>query len=413
MISIAEAIAQVMSAVVPLAVEEVGIATARGRVVASDVVAGFDIPPFPNSQMDGFAVRSRDLDGTSEESPGQLRVVATIAAGDAPVNAIGPGEAIRIMTGGAIPDGADAVVKVEDTTTEGATVVVRHAPRPGEFVRPAGEDLRTGDRVLRAGRVLRPADVGLLASLGLPTVRVRVRPRVAVLATGDELVDLGQPLGPGRIYNSNAYTLAAAVEEVGGAAVVFPIVRDSREALRAAFAATRGFDAVLSTGGVSVGDFDFVKEIMDEQGLERRFWQVAQKPGKPITFAARDGQLFFGLPGNPVSSLVCFELYVAPALRRALGMPDVFAPAVDVVMESGVRTAKALCELVRCTLRHEGGRLLASPTGTQSSGVLRSLSLADCLVVSPAGVDELAAGARAVAVRIGPAHTPSREHPFV
>lgn len=412
MISIAEAIAQVLSAVVPLAVEEVGIASARGRVLAADVVAAFDIPPFANSQMDGFAVRSADLAGASEGSPGRLRLVGTIAAGDRPDGVVGPGETIRIMTGGAIPEGADAVVKVEDTTIEGATVVLRHAPLTREFVRPAGEDIRAGQRVLEAGRVLRPADVGLVASLGLPTVQARVRPRVAVLATGDELVELGRPLGPGQIHNSNAYTLAAAVEETGGIAVVFPIVRDSREALRAAFAAARGFDAVLSTGGVSVGDFDFVKEIMDEQGLERRFWQVAQKPGKPITFAARDGQLWFGLPGNPVSSLVCFDLYVAPALRRALGMQDVFAPTVDVVMESAVRTAKGLCELVRCTLRPDGARLLASPTGTQSSGALRSLSLADCLVISPPGVGELGAGASAKALRIGPVHAPSRSHPF-
>lgn len=412
MISIAEAIAEVMSAVVPLAAEEVGIASARGRVLAAGVDAGLDIPPFPNSQMDGFAVRSGDLAGASDTSPGRLRLVGTIAAGDAPDRVVGPGEAIRIMTGGAMPEGADAVVKVEDTTTEGAVVLLRHAPHGGEFVRPAGEDLRFGERVLDAGRVLRAADVGLLASLGLPTVRVRVRPRVAVLATGDELVELGRPLGPGQIYNSNAYTLAAAVEEVGGVAVVFGIVRDSRAALRDAFAATRGFDAVLSTGGVSVGDFDFVKEIMDEQGLERRFWQVAQKPGKPITFAARDGQLYFGLPGNPVSSLVCFELYVAPALRRALGMHEVFPPTVDVVMEHGVRTAKGLCELVRCRLRHDGARLLATATGTQSSGALRSLSLADCLVISPPGVGELAAGATAQALRIGPVHAPSRAHPF-
>jgi molybdopterin molybdotransferase len=411
-ISIAEAISQVMSAVSPLAAEEVGIAAARGRVLARDVVAGFDIPPFPNSQMDGFAVRSVDLGTASEASPGRLEVVGTIAAGDPPDGNVGPAQAIRIMTGGAIPAGADAVVKVEDTSSEGSTVLVRHAPRSGEFVRPAGEDLRSGELVFSAGRRLRPADIGLLASLGLPAVQVRVRPRVALLATGDELVELGKPLGPGQIYNSNAYTLAAAVEDVGGQAVVFPIVRDSREALRDAFAATRGFDAVLSTGGVSVGDFDFVKEIMDEQGLERRFWQVAQKPGKPITFAARDGQLYFGLPGNPVSSLVCFDLYVAPALRRALGMSEVFAPTVDVVMERGVRTAKGLCELVRCTLRRDGDRLLASPTGTQSSGALRSLSLADCLVISPPGTDEIAAGARAQALRIGPVHTPERGHPF-
>ena len=189
-------------------------------------------------------------------------------------------------------------------------------------------------------------------------------------------------------------------------------MRDDPGVLRAAFEATRGFDAVLSTGGVSVGDFDFVKQIMDDIGLERRFWQVAQKPGKPITFAARDGQLFFGLPGNPVSSLVCFVLYVAPALRRALGLEEVFAPTVEVEIEHGVRTARGLCELVRCTLRRDGERWLASPTGTQSSGVLRSLSLADCLAISPPGRDELATGSRAAALLVAPGSVPVATHPF-
>lgn len=412
MISIAEAIDLVLSAVVPVAVEEVGIAAARGRVLAEPVVAAFDVPPFANSQMDGFAVRSADVAGASEGRPVVLEVVGTIAAGDPPDGVVGAGQAIRIMTGAPLPPGADAVVKVEDTSSEGSRVSVRHAAAAAEFVRAAGEDLRAGDVVLDAGRLLRAPDVGLLASVGCPTVRVRVRPRVAILATGDELVPLGRPLGPGQIYNSNAYALAASVEEVGCEPVVFGIVRDDRGSLRTAFERTRGFDAVLSTGGVSVGDFDFVKQIMDDMGLERRFWQVAQKPGKPITFAARDGQLYFGLPGNPVSSLVCFALYVAPALRAALGLSDVFAPHATVELEHGVRTARGLCELVRCTLRRDGERLLASPTGTQSSGVLRSLSLADCLVVSPPGIDALAAGTRATALLTHPGLPTVATHPF-
>jgi molybdopterin molybdotransferase len=411
-ISIAEAIAHVLSAVVPTPVEEVGLARAAGRVLAEDVRATFDIPPFANSQMDGFAVRSADLAVASEAHPVALEVRGTIAAGDRPQGEVGTGQAIRIMTGAPIPAGADAVVKVEDTSTEGSVVRFRHAPKPAEFVRPVGEDLRAGEQVLLPGRLLRAADVGLLASIGKPTVRVRARPRVAVMATGDELVPLGSPLEPGQIYNSNAYALAAAVEEVGGAATIVGIVRDDPDALRAAFAATRGFDAILSTGGVSVGDFDFVKQIMDEIGLERRFWQVAQKPGKPITFAARDGQLYFGLPGNPVSSLVCFVLYVAPALRRALGLEAVFAPAVQVEIEHGVKTARGLCELVRCTLRRDGQRLLASPTGTQSSGVLRSLSLADCLAISPPGRDELAAGSQVEAILLDAGQPGAPAHPF-
>lgn len=413
MISIAEAIEKVLSAVVPGAVEEVGITAARGRVLAEEIRAPFDIPPFANSQMDGFAVRSADLAAAGEQSPVPLRMVGTIAAGGRPDGRVGAGEAIRIMTGAPIPGGADAVVKVEDTATEGTAVLFRHAPAPREFIRPVGEDLRAGDEVLTPGRLLRAADLGLLASIGRPTVRVRSRPRVAVMATGDELVPLGAPLEPGQIYNSNAYALAAAVEETGAAASILGIVRDDPGALRAAFESTRGFDAILSTGGVSVGDFDFVKQIMDEMGLERRFWQVAQKPGKPITFAARDGQLYFGLPGNPVSSLVCFVLYVAPALRRALGLPGVFAPTVEVEIEHGMRTARGLCELVRCTLRRDGARLLASPTGTQSSGVLRSLSLADCLAISPPGRDELAAGSRADVLLLAPGSEGSVTHPFV
>lgn len=412
MISIAEAIESVLSAVVPAPVEEVGLAAARARVLAEEVRASFDIPPFANSQMDGFAVRWEDLRGASEAAAVRLRLVGTIAAGGRPDGNVGPGEAIRIMTGAPIPPGADAVVKVEDTSTDGATVAFRHAPASGEFIRPAGEDVRTGELVLAPGRLLRPADVGLLASLGRPTARVRVRPRVAVMATGDELASLGEPLEPGQIYNSNAWALAAAVEEVGGGAAVIGIVRDDPAVLRAAFDSVRGFDVVVSTGGVSVGDFDFVKQIMDEMGLERRFWQVAQKPGKPITFAARDRQLYFGLPGNPVSSLVCFVLYVAPALRRALGMDDVFPATERVEMEQGVRTARGLCELVRCTLRRDGTRLLASPTGTQSSGVLRSLSLADCLAISPPGQAELAAGSTVDALLVGPYAGLSRAHPF-
>jgi len=411
-ISIAEAIESVLSAVVPAPIEEVGLAAARGRVLAEEVRATFDIPPFANSQMDGFAVRAADLVGADADRPGTLRVVGTIAAGSAGDLRVGPGEAVRIMTGAPIPAGADAVVKVEDSTAEGAIVALRHAPRPEEFVRPAGEDVRSGELVLGPGRLLRPADLGLLASLGKPTVKVRVRPRVGVLATGDELASLGQPLRPGQIYNSNAWALAAAAEEVGADAVVIGSVRDEPDALRAAFASTRGFDVVLSTGGVSVGDFDYVKQIMDDIGLERRFWQVAQKPGKPITFAAREGQLYFGLPGNPVSSLVCFVLYVAPALRRALGLAEVFARSAQVELVEGVRTARGLCELVRCTVREQGGRLLAAPTGTQSSGVLRSLSLADCLAISPPGRDQLAAGSTADALLVGPHAGFSARHPF-
>jgi molybdopterin molybdotransferase len=320
--------------------------------------------------------------------------------------------ALKIMTGAPLPAGADAVVRVEDTRVEGDRVLILEPAAPGLFVRDAGEDVRAGETVLRAGRTLRAADVGIVASLGRPTVAVRVRPRVAILATGDELVPLGEPLRPGQIYNSNAYALAAAVNELGGEPVLSAIVRDDRASLRAAFVDAARCDVVLSTGGVSVGDFDHVKEIMDEIGLQRRFWQVAQKPGKPITFAAHGARLYFGLPGNPVSTLVCFALYVAPALRRALGLSSVFAPAAKVTMGASVRTARDLTELVRCTLRRDGDHLIAVATGTQSSGVLRSLSLADCLAISPPGTSELRQGSEATALLLTPDHPLSTTHPF-
>jgi len=411
MIGIDEAIGMVLGAVVTQPVEEIALAQAFGRALAQDVVADRDIPPFANSQMDGFAVRSADLTGATAERPGSLRVVGTIAAGSASRLEVASGTAVRIMTGAPVPPGADAVVKVEDTNTTGDRVSIQVALRPGEFVRPAGEDLRCGELILERGRVLREADVGLIASLGCPTVSVHAPPRVAIIATGDELVPLGAPLGPGQIYNSNAYTLAAAVARVGCDPVLFGIVRDDRASLRAAYLAAARFDCTVSTGGVSVGDFDYVKQIMDEIGLERRFWQVAQKPGKPITFAEQNGRLFFGLPGNPVSSLVCFELYVAPALRAALGMSDRFPPAARVRMAESVKTARGLTELVRCAIVRQDQELVARPTGTQSSGALRSLSLADALVVSLPGEGELPAGGTATALLLrDPALVPT--HPF-
>ena len=412
MISVAQALEAVLNRVRPRPAEEVPLAAALGRVLAEDVRASFDIPPFANSQMDGFAVRAGDLSGATRAHPVSLDVTGTIAAGASELPAVEPGRAVRIMTGAPLPPGADAVVKVEDCEVVGSgrQALMFATPRPGEFVRSAGEDVAAGDLVLEQGRRLRPADVGMLAGLGRAVVNVASRPRVAVLTTGDELVSPGRALGPGQIYNSNAYVLAAAVAEVGAEPVVLGTVRDERSALGAALRAATDFDVALTTGGVSVGDFDFVKEVMAEIGMERRFWQVAQKPGKPLVFAERDGKLLFGLPGNPVSALVCFELYVAPALRRSLGMREVFAGAVEVTMAVAARTARDLTEFVRCRLERVGDALHAAPTGTQSSGVLRSMSLADCLVVSPPGLAELAAGSRATALVLG--GPLSARHPF-
>jgi molybdopterin molybdotransferase len=394
MISVREALDRVLEDLPRVGAEQVPLAAARGRVLAAPVEAPRDVPPFRNSAMDGYAVRSADLGAASASAPAVLRVLETVGAGSVASQAVAPGTAIRIMTGAPMPKGADAVVRVEDTADAPAGVSIRVAVPPGHNVREPGEDLRAGETVLEAGRLLRPADVGLLASLGLSMLRVARRPRVAILSTGDELVDLGEPLGPGQIVNSNAYTLAAAVEEAGAEPIHLGIVRDRPELIRGAFADAVTADMALSTGGVSVGSFDYVRAILGELGYQERFWKVAQKPGKPLTFGRCGRTPVFGLPGNPVSSLVCFYLYVVPALRTMLGLDRVHLASAAATLVEGVRKAPGLTEFVRCSLQGSPEDYRARSTGTQSSGALRSLSLGDALIVGPAEAAQLDAGAR-------------------
>jgi len=394
MISVGEALAHVLDGVPHTAPEQVALTAARGRVLAAAVSATHDVPPFRNSAMDGYAVRSADVSAASPDAPVALRVLETIGAGSVASQAVAVRTAIRIMTGAPMPDGADAVVKVEDTDEQGADVAINAAAAAGANVREAGEDLRAGATVLDAGRLLRPADIGLIASLGIAMLRVARRPRVAILATGDELVEVGMPLGPGQIVNSNAYALAAAVEEAGGEAWVLGIVRDTREHIRAAFAEAMSADMVLSTGGVSVGSFDYVRPMLADLGYQERFWKVAQKPGKPLTFGTCGRALVFGLPGNPVSSLVCFYLYALPVLRSMLGLPNVHLATAAATLETPLKKSAGLTEFVRCVLAGAPESLRTRSTGTQSSGALHSLSVGDALMIVPAEVTALEAGAR-------------------
>ncbi|MGH7960227.1 MAG: molybdopterin molybdotransferase MoeA, partial [Candidatus Binatia bacterium] len=294
------------------------------------------------------------------------------------------GTASKIMTGAVIPPGADSVIRVEDTEEHDGRVWLKSGGRPGNNVRACGEDIRRGQVVLEKGRILRPADMGLLASVGRSLVLVRQHPRVAILSTGNELAEVDEGLQPGQIVNSNAYTLAAAVREAGGQPVPLAIARDTLDEIRAALSEAVRHDVVLSTGGVSVGDFDFVKAAMDELGIQRLFWQVAQKPGKPLTFGLLRERPYFGLPGNPVSALVCFYLYVRPALRRMMGYEKPFLPVVSARVGEDISKAKGLTEFVRCRLTQTGGHYEAYSTGSQSSGVLSSLSLGEGLIVGPA-----------------------------
>lgn len=305
--------------------QHVGVLDALGRVLARDMTSDIDVPPFDSSARDGFAVRAEELATASEDAPVELRVVERIAAGMAPTRAVGPGEAARIMTGAPVPTGADAIVMAEHATVlegdggEGSLVRLPHPAAPGEHVRRRGEEVRAGDVVLPAGEVLGPAAIGLLASTGSPTVPVYSRPRVAVIATGTELVEADERPGPGKIRNSNAYSVAAQVIAAGGVPLRLPIVPDDLEATRAALErAAREADFIVTTGGVSAGDHDCVKPVLEELG-ELAFCQVAMRPGSRQIMGSFRGVPFFGLPGSPAGAYLGFEMFVRPALRRMQG----------------------------------------------------------------------------------------------
>jgi molybdopterin molybdotransferase len=389
-ISVGDALRSVLEATPVLGAERVLLADALGRVAADDVVSTRAVPAAANSAMDGFAVRAADV-----ATPGaRLRIVGSAPAGSLLDGAVGPGTAAKIFTGSVIPDGADTVVKVEDTTEADGIVTIAVAATPGQNVRLAGEDVAPGAVVLAAGTVVGPADLGVLASVGRATVTVYRRPRVAIVATGAELVEVDQEPGPGQVVNSNAYALVGAVQEAGGEAVVLPIVRDRFEDIRDTLAEAARADVVLSTGGVSVGEYDFVKEALDAIGVERRFWKVAQKPGKPLTFGTRGPCLWFGLPGNPVSALVCFAVYVRPALRRLAGHRLLHLPCVEATLRADQKKARGLTEFVRVRLTHGGGGWEAQAMASQSSGVLSGMSAGAGLLIGPRDEDRLVAGRR-------------------
>ncbi|HLK85355.1 MAG TPA: gephyrin-like molybdotransferase Glp [Candidatus Binataceae bacterium] len=395
MISADEALKLVLENIAPLGIERAPILDALGRVLAEDIRSPRDIPGFDNSAMDGYAVRAADIARAGASNPIRLRVLGTVAAGAMPGARVEPGTAMRTMTGAPVAEGADAIVPVEQTRGTGDMVEILAPAEPRSFIRPRGEDLRQGEVVMQAGKRLTAADLGTLASLNRSTIDVMRRPRVAIISTGDELVDVDQAPAGAQIVNSNAYSLAGAVREAGGEPTILKVARDRPEEIRARFLEAFGFDAALSTGGVSVGQFDHVKGALDELGMRQVFHGVAQRPGRPLKFGTMGGKPIFGLPGNPVSTLVCFYLYARPALRRMGGRRDLGLRRATVRCAVDIRTAKDLTEFVRVRLRREGDELYATPTGNQGSGILSSLSRADALLIGPASVTVLAAGDQA------------------
>ena len=395
MVSADEALRLVLDSVKTLAVERVGLREAHGRVLADEIRSPRDIPGFDNSAMDGFAVLFADVSGASESNPVKLRVIETIAAGKMPNAPVVAGTASRIMTGAPLPSGADAIIPVEQTRGSSDTVEIL-AIEPGRnFIRPRGEDLRVGQQVLSPGQRLSAADIGLLASLNRSVVDVYRRVRVAIVSTGDELVDVDQIPTGAQVVNSSAYALSAGVESAGGEATVLRVARDTEREVTERLSEALSFDVVLTTGGVSVGQFDHVKVVMDQLGLKQLFHGVAQKPGRPLKFGLIEDRPVFGLPGNPVSTLVCFYLYAYPALLKMMGRGEIGLPRVTVKCAADIKLAKNLTEFVRVSIENRNGERVAMPTGNQGSGILSSMSRADGLLIGPASQDLLKAGAQA------------------
>ncbi|HET6497227.1 MAG TPA: gephyrin-like molybdotransferase Glp [Thermoleophilia bacterium] len=379
MTDIDEALDLVLSAVRPLPAEEVPLLEALGRAAAGSIVSTEPVPAFDNSAMDGYALRSVELEAGRRE----FRVVVDIPAGRWVDQVVGEGAAAKIMTGAPVPPGVDTVVPVELTEQHGDRLVVHKGVPAGANVRSAAEDIAAGAVLLERGALLAPADIGLLASVGHRSVLVTRRPRVAILATGSELVSLGRPLGPGQIRNSNSATAYGQVLAAAGDPLLLGIAPDDLTVTRRLISAALDQDVVITSGGVSVGEYDFVKQVQDELGVQRRFWGVAMKPGKPLAFGTRGDTLVFGVPGNPVSAMVCFELYVRPALLALQGRTDLYRPYVHAVAEESMKASRRRTELRRCRLVRRQRGWAFTTTGPQGSGILRSMSQADGLVVVP------------------------------
>ncbi len=404
MISVEQALEKILEHIEVLDTEESPALSCLGQVLAEDIFSEINIPPLDNSAMDGFAVRAADTRGASPKSPRILRVIDTVVAGEIPSTKVEPGTAVRIMTGAPIPKGADAVVRFEDTDQSGrgadsAEVGILAEVTKGLEIRRAGEDIANGMMVLDKGTVIRPAEVGALASLGRGLIKVIRRPVVAILATGDEIVDITQPLPKGKIYNSNSYSLAALVMRYGGIPRVLGIASDVEGSLVARLHLGLDADMLVTSGGVSLGDYDIVRDVLAKEG-EVVFWQVRQKPGKPLAFGmiralGGGGGIkkipLFGLAGNPVSAMLNFELFARPAMLKMMGRQKLAKPMIEAVIEEPIVNTDGRRIFARAIVQRREGKYFARLTGPQGSGILTSMTLANGLVIVPEdapGVEE-------------------------
>ncbi|MDH4078832.1 MAG: molybdopterin molybdotransferase MoeA [Nitrospira sp.] len=383
----------VLDATTVLEAEKVSILDVLGRVLAEDIMAGRDNPPWDNSAMDGFAVRWEDIRQEHKiQKPVSLIVIEDVPAGRMPSKDVGPGQAIRIMTGAPIPRGADTVLKVEDTEPTPDSVRVLKAEPKGANIRPQGEDVKKGECIIGKGTRMRPSEAGMLAILAKSFVFVYQRPRVAILSTGDELADLDEPYSDEKIINSNSYGIAAAVQEAGGIPLLLGIARDTPAALTEKISQGLNADMLVLSGGVSMGDYDFTKAVFRELGAEMNFWKLAIRPGQPLAFGKIQNKLAFGLPGNPVSSMVTFEQLVRPALLKMSGCRSYGRPVVEAVFQETFSKRTDRRHFLRGMLTREDGIFKVRTTGDQGSGILTSMVKANCLIDVPVAVERLKPG---------------------
>lgn len=382
MILVEDALHHILGRISRLGSERVPILQTLGRVLAEDILASRNIPPWDNSAMDGYAVRGEDIQAASKENPVVLKVLGDLPAGKVFQGRGGPGAAVRIMTGAPLPMGFDTVVPVEDTEKNGERVKILANPGSGKNIRFSGEDVKSGERILDAGTLLRPAHIGMLASIQRSMVSVYQQPRVAVLSTGDELLEIDEPWEDGKIVNSNSYSLAALVAESGGMPIQLGIAKDRREELSAKIQQGLVADLLLTSGGVSVGDYDLVKEMLNELG-QMNFWKVAMRPGQPLAFGMISEKPLFGLPGNPVSSMISFEQFVRPSILKMRGLKDLFRPTLQAILREDIHKKAGLVHFIRCRLILERGKVYATTTGEQGSGILSSMVKAHGLIVLP------------------------------
>ncbi len=402
MIDIGEAQRRVLEDIPVLGQERIHILDALGRVLARDVKAIRDVPSRDNSAMDGYACRYEDVVGAEPSRPVDLRLIGESRAGALFGGVVGAGEAVSVMTGGVIPDGADAVIKVEDTFRDGNRVRCIRGVQKGTYIRTQGEDVRAGGVVLKEGCAIGPPEIGMIATLGHGYVHVYQRPVVGILSTGDELVDLDEPFSDGKVVCSNTYSLAAQVMEAGAIPLSLGIASDSEEDQRDRLADGLRADVIVTSGGVSVGKYDLVKATLADVGMRVKFWKVAMKPGKPLVFGTIGTKPVFGLPGNPTSAMISFEQFVRPALLKMMGHRALFRKVIEARLAKDVPAEPGRLHLVRCKLIEENGRVWALSTGTQSSGALRSMVLADGLMILPPVRDVFPKGSQ---VRVQLLHT--------